>query len=287
MDCDPPKSCGNMVCETDLNENDNNCSEDCDPDCGNGAVEAGEGCDDGAESAACNADCSPSVCMDNKLNVTAGEECDDGNDVNEDECVMMCKDAKCGDGYVLNGVEECDDGNKTEGDECTNACTLPPVRVVFLTSMAYTGNLGGLAGADVKCNERAAAVQLKGSFKAWLSDSTNNPADRFDNTNFTGNYKLVDGTTVANGWMDLINGSLDHAIDMDETGGGMKAENTWSNTGEPGTLASVNHCNDWKSNSPGLEGRTGFSMAVNAEWTNKSVSTCETTRRLYCFEDVM
>jgi hypothetical protein len=45
----------------------------------------------------------------------------------------------------------------------------PPVKRVFVTSTVYTGNLGGSAGADDKCQERADAAGLGGTFKAWLS----------------------------------------------------------------------------------------------------------------------
>ena len=40
---------------------------------------------------------------------------------------------------------------------------------VFVTSTTYTGNLGGLSGADSKCQARATAANLSGVWKAWLS----------------------------------------------------------------------------------------------------------------------
>jgi cysteine-rich repeat protein len=54
--------------------------------------------------------------------VQAGEQCDDGNQVNEDSCTNQCVAARCGDGIVRAGVEQCDDGNSNDGDNCTNAC---------------------------------------------------------------------------------------------------------------------------------------------------------------------
>jgi len=59
------------------------------PGCGNGIVEDGESCDDEGESADCNDDCTPAMCGDGKLNVTAGEECDpeDGFDF---QCIEGC-----------------------------------------------------------------------------------------------------------------------------------------------------------------------------------------------------
>jgi len=58
--------------------------------CGNGFVEGDEACDDMGESATCNDDCTLAECGDGVLNVTAGEECDDGNTVAGDGCGPTC-----------------------------------------------------------------------------------------------------------------------------------------------------------------------------------------------------
>ncbi len=111
---------------------DNNCDgvidEGC-PVCGNGAVEAGETCDDGNHS---NADacpdgiggtCHPAECGDSHVQ-TGVEDCDDGNGDNTDACTDdtanggLCEDAVCGDGFVWSGVEGCDDGNHDNTDAC-------------------------------------------------------------------------------------------------------------------------------------------------------------------------
>ena len=44
-------------------------------------------------------------------------------------------------------------------------------KTVFVSSQTYDGNLGGLAGADAKCQGLADAAGLKGTFKALLLDS--------------------------------------------------------------------------------------------------------------------
>src|SRR5690606_4315835 len=51
------------------------------------------------------------------------EECDDGNDADDDDCVG-CLHAVCGDGYLHAGVEACDDGNPDNGDDCLSTCEL-------------------------------------------------------------------------------------------------------------------------------------------------------------------
>lgn len=53
-------------------------------------TEFGEDCDDGGESATCNANCTTSVCGDGELNVTAGEQCDDLNTTPGDGCDASC-----------------------------------------------------------------------------------------------------------------------------------------------------------------------------------------------------
>src|SRR5207248_2675590 len=56
-------------------------------------------------------------------------------------------------------------------ETCTgSACVVMVNKRVFVTSVMYDGNLGGLAGADAKCQARATAASLSGTYKAWLSD---------------------------------------------------------------------------------------------------------------------
>src|SRR5262249_18730969 len=62
---------------------------------------------------------------------------------------------------------------------------------LFVTSTTYQGGvLGGLAGADAKCAERAAIGGLLGTYKAWLSDTHKSAASRL--TRSSGTYSLVD-----------------------------------------------------------------------------------------------
>ena len=63
-------------------------------------------------------------CGDNLLQISIGEQCDDGNTNNSDGCNAQCHLEVCGDG-IKQPNEQCDDGasnNLTSG--CTNVCTL-------------------------------------------------------------------------------------------------------------------------------------------------------------------
>ncbi len=243
----------------------------------------------------CPADCAP-ICGDSV--VEGDEACDDGNADNTDACVEGCKMASCGDSFVEAGKEECDDGNLMNGDGCENSCMLSR-RIVFVTSEAYQGNmrkmgdmqgLTGLSGADAQCNARAQAAGLSGTFKAWLSDTNSSPSARFTAASmpsFAGLYILADGITkVADGWSGLIDGSLDHAIDMTEAKISMQDVLPWSNTDEDGTQLYVDrHCVNWGSPSGMAKGATGYSQALDIKWTNYSTPDCSSPRQLYCFED--
>ncbi|HWO26070.1 MAG TPA: DUF4215 domain-containing protein [Kofleriaceae bacterium] len=104
--------------------------------CGDGiiAVDAAgfgkEQCDGGAldhtsarpvETAACNLDCTISMCGDGRVNGHAGERCDDGNAISGDGCDSNCEPTGCGNGIVT-GAEACDDGNAINGDGCDSNC---------------------------------------------------------------------------------------------------------------------------------------------------------------------
>jgi cysteine-rich repeat protein len=58
--------------------------------CGDGELTPEEYCDDAGESAQCNDDCSLAACGDGKLNIAAGEDCDDGNVEDGDDCPAGC-----------------------------------------------------------------------------------------------------------------------------------------------------------------------------------------------------
>lgn len=73
--------------------------------------------------------CGESFCGDGIVNVTINpvtdapfEECDDGNEDTTDSCpdgpAGNCQIARCGDGFLHNGVEPCDDGNLDNEDLC-------------------------------------------------------------------------------------------------------------------------------------------------------------------------
>lgn len=91
-------------------------------------------------------------------------------------------------------------------------------KLVFVTSAEFTGNLGGLSGADAICQEAADAAGLDGVFQAWLSDSVDTPSTRWKTLSL-GPYFLLDGGVVAASFGDLVDGTINAEINVTEAGG--------------------------------------------------------------------
>lgn len=157
--------------------------------CGDGVVEGEEICDDGAEANKlenlCLPDCTPATCGDGHVQPGNDETCDDG-EFNAampayNECSTQCvRESYCGDGVVqLEAGEECEPGGGGDDANCGAMCRLSP-RLVFLTGVHFSGNIGGLAGADKHCNLAAAQQPgITGTYRAWLMVDGQSLEDRF------------------------------------------------------------------------------------------------------------
>jgi cysteine-rich repeat protein len=96
--------------------------------------------------------------------VGAGEACDDGNATDGDGCDHDCSLSACGNGIVAGG-EQCDDGNVQDGDGCSSTCRLAESAC---DDCADNDGNGLVDAADPGCAEaalalgRASAVPAKG-----------------------------------------------------------------------------------------------------------------------------
>jgi hypothetical protein len=156
---------------------------------------------------------------------------------------------------------------------------------VFVTGETFTGNLGGLDGADEKCQHAATLAGLYGTYRAWVSDSNGSPSTRFTYPNR--NYALVNGALVAKDWADLTSGFLRHAIDLTEVGAFVATEQctVWTDTDENGTLHDAHQeCDGWSAVSTALGPISGNVGSINHWSTGCSGGSCAEMKRLYCFE---
>ena len=156
-------------------------------------------------------------------------------------------------------------------------------KTVFITSAKFKGNLGGLAGADDKCQAEAdgpASIVPSGTYLAWLSDGTDSPDTRF--TKSAHPYMLPDGTKIAENFTDLTDGSILHAINIDSTGKPLGVQPFWTGTKADGTTAPISvTCTGWKDPLPYHKGMLGRTNRTNSSWsTMYSDASC---RNLFAF----
>jgi cysteine-rich repeat protein len=99
---------------------------------GNGVIDPGEECDNGADNSdslpdACRTNCTSPFCGDNV--VDTGEQCDDGFTTSCGTCNSTCSGpgtgSVCGDGILCPDTEACDDGFNTQCGTCNSTCSGP------------------------------------------------------------------------------------------------------------------------------------------------------------------
>jgi hypothetical protein len=159
---------------------------------------------------------------------------------------------------------------------------------VFISSETYTGNLGGLAGADAKCQALADAEGIPGTYMAWLSDSTASPATRFP-TKSSSPYKLLNGDKLANNWADLTDGQLETLFTVTDAGPEPPSgpgQHTWTATLQTGQK-SGSHCNNWTTAATEVSGFTGYhrhATQPTGRWTAYDDRPCNAELHLYCVQ---
>jgi hypothetical protein len=225
----------------------------------------------------------------------------------------VCKPARIGDPSRCTAPDGCSEASlygdvappdageapDAAADAADAAATDTGVRRVFVTSKTYSTNLGGLDGADAKCQAAADAAKLGGTWRAWLGDGVDSPATRFTPA---GPYQLLDGTVIAADWAELTSGTIRHAIDRTEKGGAPPAGAGCQgvSTGSPaGAYTSTNVDGTANTNAASCAGWTYVgSTSSNLGWADPLAkdgtwATCGLTggkvclwkSSLYCFED--
>lgn len=283
------------------------------PFCGDGVVDLGEGCDDAmgnSDNAFCTTQCQLNYCGDGNLFV-GWELCDEGG-ANSDSygsaCGEQCTPSpRCGDHIVQAAEgEECDlgpDNGGPKGDEqgilCEDSCRSKSLRA-FVTSQAYTGDLGGLDGADKKCRDAAEAAKLEEPhrFHAYLSTPDFSANDRFPGPLAEPlPYILVTGKKLADSHAKLLEeGPLGEGLSITEHGTSLHDQYVATNTAPSGNSYSPDqHCLAWTSADPLLAARVGLTFPSdpddlqawlsNGQWIGKkSVGCMKLWLHLYCLE---
>jgi len=203
------------------------------------------------------------------------------------------------------------------GDDADDTPTTPTPgsTMTFFVSSATnpTGNLGGLAGADSRCQSLAAAVGAGGrTWRAYLSverdPSTGQPVDARNRIG-SGPWVNAGGTRVAQDATELHARRGDAAIFVDERN--QRINGQWAGSPQPvehdvltgstadGRLMAGMTCGDWTSGSADLAAQVGHSDGLGpnmnaagslSSWNSAHANaSCADTAprggsgRIYCF----
>ncbi len=258
----------------------------------------------------------PPSCADLFRNAPEFQLCD-GSDTtcsfnvrtnNERTCTDVCESVEgstCA-GAIDNEGSSCIErlpGVSSNGDDsCTSQqntsiciCNRPGVEpeptptTVFVTSETFTGNLGGLDGADEKCQRLATAAGLGGTFKAWLSTANENAKDRIPQE---GPYQLVNGTVISDTLPGLLDNAIDAPILVDESLNRPVAGTVYTGTGPDGIVSGFGSftCGGWTSAAGcsqtaviGENASTTRSWTAISDFGDCNQSECSFARHIYCF----
>jgi hypothetical protein len=165
---------------------------------------------------------------------------------------------------------------------------------IFVTSSRYTGNFGGVTGADSKCQTAANDSSLGGTWKAILSGGTAKGEWAVNRVGYNwSKLTLVDGTVVVyapNLWTSSP--SFLSPIVKTQTGATLTNEPVYTNTtvlGFPFSTDNNKNCFNWTTTSTGYPSQLiGNSSVQGAGWVNSgSFEYCEyygVKAALYCIE---
>ncbi|HEY0139186.1 MAG TPA: DUF4215 domain-containing protein [Nannocystis sp.] len=199
----------------------------------------------------------------------------------------------CGDG-IVDALEECDDGNLDETDRCTSSCE--KIRLVFITSLIFQGNINGLGGADAYCKSSASKAMKEdptssritdpGNFKALLPISTQTVFER--HFHGKGPYQLVNGLRVSDSFETLFSEPHHNPINVDERSQSQHAL-VWTGMDVDGTsYPGTDFCQNWTSTKGSstwgdADSVDGWWLFVDVAVDNPSTD-CGGGFALYCLE---
>lgn len=230
---------------------------------------------EGGEGGSGGAECDPNMVMDDIDNCgECGHPCGTQG-VEMPLCQMGLCRPTCASGNI-------DFGFPSSGDD--DGCETPGRRV-FITAGTYSADLDGVDGADDACQAAAEAVGLLGNWQAWISQFQNGVSDRFVESDVP--YLLLDGSVVADNWMDLTDGQIQRAIDLDEHMViAPKPRTVWTATQFSGAPLDGSDCNGWTDDTEGSASvGTSFAKITSGNWSVGGERQCTAPDvHLYCFE---
>jgi len=156
----------------------------------------------------------------------------------------------------------------------TTSTTVLPQKYIFLTTTAYNGNLGGISGADAKCNADAAKPNPS-TYKAHIyhgtgtiGGDTSNLSTSYDYKN-TSNAKTISGGSGISSGIPIFN--LINPISATSV-------SVWFGN-------STDNCTNWSSASSLVNAGIGGSNDQNSLYRASGTQACNNLFRIYCIEN--
>ena len=262
---------------------DNDCDEktDCDdPDCsGRVCGEFGDGsgatCAPGTNNA-----CQEVKCYDGKDNDGDGLiDCRDDNCDPSRPCEKSGGVAKCpGPASILGGGADCGGSDcNCHSNTCGSADTCH--HLLFVTRKAYTGDLGGIRGANKKCNDQAEKFGIQGRWQALLSVDGDAAESRIAVHNPIHNGAGFTVVSDANSLWKSASGigrPVLYGPNGEEATG-----KVWTATTAGGEHTGPD-CSDWTSTS--RTGVVGAPSQTGEAWMDSGTGECSEPHHLYCID---
>lgn len=211
-------------------------------------------------------------------------------------------------------LARCSDDDTSEPATPSNPSSGTSISFFVSSTTSATGNLGGIRGADARCQSLAAAVGAGNrTWRAYLSvesdpDNGNRPTDARSRIG-TGPWYNAKGTLVASNLADLHARRGDFNVFVDERGQSINGQ--WTGSPRPnehdiftgssadGALMAGMTCGDWSSASSSITAQIGHSDGLGpggdssgnlGSWNSAHANqSCADTAprggagRIYCF----
>lgn len=162
---------------------------------------------------------------------------------------------------------------------------------MYVTNLLYSGNLGGVAGADARCNSDSAKPIPTATYKALLVDGATRIACTSGGCS-TGSTEHTDWVLKPNQSYYNVAGDVIAATDVNglfpnnltNSIKPLSSNYSWTGLFIDWTTHS-SHCNGWTDNTNSSQGLAGKHDMINGNGSfNNSAFNCDSTIPLYCVQ---
>jgi hypothetical protein len=166
----------------------------------------------------------------------------------------------------------------------------PTKKYIFVTARSWFGDFGSGEIGDDLCQSEADAIGSLVKGKTFMALITGDMVREFGLgsrrfTPYAVPYVLVNEVVIANNYSDLINGTLDHRINVDQFGRGNIAQGVWTGLDQSGIGIESSSCGGWDFNGATDFGRRGSTDSLDSNWISSLDVACNSNQaRLYCIE---